>query len=86
MLDAAPTLPERLKEYVDDYREVASHRSHAFGPEPLIETLEAYDRMLGIEREAYQKHILLTLDLIERSERASAAEKRNKQQTNAHRH
>lgn len=38
--------------------------------QPLLPTLEAYDRYMSVERDVVEKDTLLTLDLIERSERS----------------
>lgn len=39
-------------------------------PEPLLATLDIYDRKLGIEREPFETEILLTLDLLDRAHHA----------------
>lgn len=76
LLDCASSVPEYLNDHCEEYRVVSVHRPIGFSAmEPLLSTLDAYDRKLGIEREPYETEILMTLDLIERSHRAKEQEK-----------
>lgn len=69
MLDAPDELAEYLEEFRQSYKAVSAHRGSGLnGPEPLLKTLDVYDRKLGIDRATDENEILLTLDLIERSE------------------
>lgn len=74
-LDNLVALPEYLKTYIDAFNAVAPHRRGGWnGPEPLLDTLDAYDRRLRIDRDPEETEVLLMLDLIERSERAKRSD------------
>lgn len=66
--DQVSDLPDYLSEYVTDFDEVAGHRETGYGcVQPLLRTLDAFDRMTGRERDPAVTEIILTLDLIDRA-------------------
>lgn len=71
LLDAQEIEDEIVPPYAEEYLRVKAHRPSGFSAiEPILATLEIYDRKLCIEREPHEVEILLTLDLIERAFRS----------------
>lgn len=78
MLDQQSGIPEFLDAYAHEYRLISIHRSIGFSAaEPLLQTLDIYDRKMGIEREPYETEILITLDALERTAKAKRDEAKN---------
>lgn len=43
--------------------------------DPLLETLDLFDRKLGIDRAPFESEILITLDLLDRAHSAKESDK-----------
>jgi len=62
-----------LQHIRDEYTEINLQRKSGLnGAEPLLETLEIYDRKMWINRHPWESEILLTLDVIERAENSGS--------------
>lgn len=76
ILDGQSAIPDFLETYRNQYRLISIHRSTGFSAaEPLLHTLDIYDRKMGIDREPYETEILITLDALDRTAKAKRDEK-----------